>query len=187
MDLRLLVATERPISDSKHILLNGKYWQLLMNVPIENLAAIPPFICISYVWGGGREENPFYQDKEMSDRTLPALEAAMRVSDASAYWIDAFCIPPEYPQKRIVLESMGFIYSLATEVIVSLGSSNGTVLTRMIHSEELGEDALDTLESDKWIESVWTYQEVVNSKAFRFVAQELPGESILGLRFLNYI
>jgi len=112
----------------------------------------------------------------MSDRTLSALSTAMQHCDTPAFWIDAFCIPHDQPQKRITLESMGFIYSQASEVIVSLDSSTGLVLKRMSCDGEIDDAMLEHLEQDAWVESVWTYQEVVNSHKLKFAPRNWMGE-----------
>jgi len=179
MDLRLLVEVPgaSPNAD-EHIHIKGRTWRLEKDIlqRTKDPEQIRPFTCISYVWGSGRRSNPFYPTKEMSDRTLAALELAMQISDATAFWIDAFCIPPYHPAKRATLESMGFIYSLATEVIVSLSSSTGQVLKRMGRLEAIDDESLEILERDTWVESVWTYQEVINSRKLRFVARNQLAE-----------
>ena len=62
------------------------------------------FHCVSYVWGTGidRAGSIFDCKRDMSNRTKPALEAAMKAVRAmpdkggsgivEAFWIDAICV-----------------------------------------------------------------------------------------------
>ena len=56
----------------------------------------------------------------MSSNTIPALSSAITHSITSAFWIDALCVPPTLPVKHHTLGSMGYIYSAAKEVIITL-------------------------------------------------------------------
>lgn len=47
----------------------------------------------------------------------------------------------------------------------------------------LDEAGLLLLESDDWVSRAWTYQEIVNSKSFRFAAE--GGASLSGMQFLS--
>lgn len=124
----------------------------------------------------------------MSDRTVPALAAAMRASKLSAFWIDAFCIPTLQPMRGATLESMGFIYSLAAEVIVSLSEHTFPVLEELSRSDKLSNQNLFKLEQDAWAKSVWTYQEVVNSQMLYFVSSHRASEIVIdGSHVLNSI
>lgn len=116
----------------------------------------------------------------MSDKTIPALTAAMRhhfhpqsqTQDggrSAAFWIDSLCIPDTEPSRSATLGSMGFIYSQASTVAVCLSTPLATVLDHMTSNDTLNDDELQIAERDEWVRSVWTYQEVVNSQAF-FVA-----------------
>ena len=74
----------------------------------------------------------------MSDRILLALTVAMRTSTLSSFWIGSFCIPTTQPQKFRTLESMGFIYHIATEVIALLSADLSRALKhQMLRSIEL--------------------------------------------------
>jgi len=87
---------------------------------------------------------------------------------------------------------MGFIYSQAEEVVVSLDSSTGVVLRHMSGDTDIQDEMLEILEQDAWVESVWTYQEVVNGRGLKFVPRYQLGEHqgddtimIPGLRFFS--
>ena len=124
----------------------------------------------------------------MSDRTLLALTAAMRASSMSLFWIDAFCIPTIQPQRSNTLESMGFIYHLAAEVIAVLSDGTSEVLEQMKRSDRLNEQHLLKLDRDEWVRSVWTYQEVVNSQCLRFVSSNQASNTVIdGSSFLNNV
>lgn len=189
MELRLLVEAlkhpyaDRPfhfssISRGPSIRLYGKIWHLTEPLPVNNPASIPPFACVSYVWGHGRKPNPIHQGKRMSTRTLTALAAAMRNSTVSALWIDAFCIPVVEPQRRATLESMEFIYHLSAETMVVLSGTKLATLQKMQQSDRLDHKALLDLAHDEWVTSVWTYQETVNSKDVRFVSSKQTGDQL---------
>lgn len=65
-----------------------------------------------------------------------------------------------------IFHSMGFIYSLASSVLIVLKEPAWIVISRA--STKLNPGALSyadmyILENDKWISRVWTYQELVNS------------------------
>src|SRR5438034_11487271 len=101
--------------------LEGYHWRLAKeDLDQEDL----DFTCISYTWGEGRVPSPFRDNFDVSDRTIPALIAAIaHRPSCERFWIDAFCVPAAAKEKTHCLESMGFIYARATEVIVVL--SNG--------------------------------------------------------------
>jgi hypothetical protein len=84
--------------------LNGKWWRV--NGPIDSSElGSAKFHCVSYVWGQGIDEAGSFFDckRDISDRTKPALEAAMKAVDAmhdkegrekvEAFWVDAICVP----------------------------------------------------------------------------------------------
>jgi hypothetical protein len=84
--------------------LNGQLWHVTGPLDIDDARDVK-FHCISYVWGQGREKPGSFFDNEISisDRTRPALIAAIRAIKASgfeadgpveeAFWIDALCVP----------------------------------------------------------------------------------------------
>src|SRR5947207_12130734 len=119
------------------------------------------FICISYTWGNGRVPGPFRDNYDISDRTIPALIAAMtHRPSCKRFWIDALCVPAEPKEKMLCLESMGFIYSRATEVIVVLSTGARAALEQMNRSDQVNYSILCDLEKEEWISRAWTYQEV---------------------------
>lgn len=185
MELCLIVSLQNSSSipkraDIPSIYLDGRPWCLTKPLDISDKTAIPKYTCISYFWGEGRCEHAFDSKKQMSDRTLPVLTAVIRnSSDTSAFWVDTFCVPTEQPQRSATLRSMGFIYNLAADVFVALSEPTSTVIGQWQKKEAETslsqiESQLRVLEEDRWISSVWTYQEIMNSKIFYFVTSK-PG------------
>jgi hypothetical protein len=107
MELNLIVpvdaGTARVKGDEE---INGRLWRA-KSYRAEEIESIK-FHCISYVWGSGVETpGSFFDCKRLiSDKTRPALEAAIKASEMlklddkperknlEAFWIDAICIPP---------------------------------------------------------------------------------------------
>jgi hypothetical protein len=183
MEFRLITDNPNNSEPDLSIQLNGRQWYLTkpLRVDLEH-PEIPAFTCISYVWGHGREPNPFHPGELMSSNTLRALSAAITHSPNSALWIDALCVPPAIPVKHHTLGSMGYIYSAAEDVIITVPPNLFPILNEMNESDRLSEAVLLSLEQDDWVKSVWTYQEVVNSKGFYFVG---GSAKIEGTHFLN--
>ena len=84
--------------------LNDKWWRV--KGPIDSAEiSTTKFHCVSYVWGQGIDRPGSFFDcqRDISDRTKPALEAAMKAADTiykrdggervDAFWIDAICVP----------------------------------------------------------------------------------------------
>ena len=74
---------------------------------------------------------------------------------------------------------MGFIYNLAADVFVALSVPTFTVIDQWQNkpaetSLSNIERQLRVLEEDRWVSSVWTYQEIMNSKTVHFVTTQ-PG------------
>src|SRR5579871_3634260 len=107
MEFRLITANSNNAEPGLSILVNSKRWYFSkpLHVDLEH-REIPNFTCISYVWGRGREPNPFHHGELMSSNTIPALSAAMEHSTNNAFWIDALCVPPAIPVKHHTLGSM---------------------------------------------------------------------------------
>ena len=181
MEFRLLVEGTNSSSPNLGFRFNGKQWQVTEPLPLGE-DTVPPFVCISYTWGHGREQNPVYTRELMSTHTRPALSAAMRHCSTKAFWIDALCVPSSPPHKLATLGSMGFIYSEASEVVICMSESLAPVIREMRSSDRISDAALLALENDGWVRSVWTYQEVVNSKLLNFVS---GAEVVDGSQFLN--
>jgi len=127
------------------------------------------FTCISYTWGPVKVSSPFHNSYQISDRTVPALTAAIKARpDCKRFWIDAFCVPLEPAERTTTLASMGFIYSRATEVIIVLSPNAQLALSQMRVTDRIDISALQALEKDEWALRAWTYQEVVNSRNMFF-------------------
>ncbi|KAK5032019.1 hypothetical protein LTS07_004641 [Exophiala sideris] len=111
----------------------------------------------------------------------------MASTGCKAFWIDVFCIPNQQPARRATLESMGYIYSQAVEVRAVLSARSFTAVHQLSTGDRLDEASLEILDADKWVQSVWTYQEVVNSRDLAFVCVNAPGVVVDGTDFLNGI
>ncbi len=82
----------------------SKTWRVVGPISTNEARAFR-FNCVSYVWGQGTlpPGSLFECQIQISDQTRPALEAAIRASEAAhekynvplveAFWIDAICIP----------------------------------------------------------------------------------------------
>ena len=185
MEFRLIVETSS--SSENSITLEGRNWCLSEPFDISRKESIPHYVCISYRWGPVREWNEYIKAGHISDRTIPALETAIRSSTCKAFWTDVFCVPSEEPSRRATLESMGFIYSRASLVMVILSPLSFDVVKEMTERTLITESALDILEQDEWNRSVWTYQEVVNSRDLQFVCGSRTEITVDGNRFLNCV
>jgi Heterokaryon incompatibility protein (HET) len=105
MELNLIVPIEvgakRQLGDEE---INGRLWRVTGPHDPKQIKN-HKFYCISYVWGPGVEEQGSFFDckRQISDKTRPALEAAIKAAEAvqakskggkvEAFWIDAICIP----------------------------------------------------------------------------------------------
>ncbi|KAI8976627.1 hypothetical protein BD414DRAFT_539178 [Trametes punicea] len=177
MELRLMVETDMP-SSSGSVFIDGKHWTLSEPVDINSESLIP-YVCVSYVWGQGRAPNPIHPSITMSDRTLATLTAAVRHQTGRPIWIDAFCVPLERMKKRATLESLGFLFSRAEAVVAVLAPESIAAVEEMeaflaVQPQPgmMPDAPIVTLETDEWIRSVWTYQEIVNAKALWFVGRD---------------
>lgn len=162
-------------SEFRSVMVEGIRWMLEVRDPAEANSKADIFVCVSYTWGRGRVLNPFVEDISVSSRTLPALCAVSRQRpDCRRIWIDAFCIPGgDDPLERAsTLESMGFIYSQATEVIVVLSYDSQPVLQQIIAKAHLLPKHLDILENEEWVTRAWTYQEAVNSQVLYLTCED---------------
>ncbi|OSD01373.1 hypothetical protein PYCCODRAFT_1478409 [Trametes coccinea BRFM310] len=182
MELRLMVETATSTSDSPSIFADGRNWTLSEPFDVDS-APPPPYICVSYVWGDGRVPNPVHPSITMSDRTVASFTAAAcqqrggaAAGEPTRIWIDAFCIPTERMKKRATLESLGFVFAQADAVVAVLAPKSIAAMEEMEaflavqpRPVEIPNAPIVALEKDEWIRSVWTYQEIVNSKALWFV------------------
>ncbi|KAI0257078.1 hypothetical protein BJV78DRAFT_1277667 [Lactifluus subvellereus] len=189
MEFRLL--TEVPINHTgPSFELEGRQWSV--TEPLDVLsegAQIPEYTCVSYTWGPGRVPNPMSNVK-MSDHTLPALRAVLRNHPCKKIWQDIFCVPLDRQRKCATLESMGFIYAHAAQVIAVLPEESlraFDAMTRWNAREGNFPDSsvLDIFEKNSWIRSVWTYQEVANSKRLYFVGEDVDNMLVNGEKFFN--
>lgn len=157
------------------LIIEGRSWTLSDPLPIED-DSIPKYVCISYKWGSERHDHALFPDRVMSARAIPSLATVIQSQNhRSAFWTDVFCVPPhEGPSRQATLENLGCIYARAAEVVVVLGRETFGVLLDMIQHKVVSEQHLNVLESDQWIASVWTYQELVNASAVRFVSEQRP-------------
>ncbi|KUI68752.1 hypothetical protein VM1G_04443 [Cytospora mali] len=167
---------------------NGRFWRLCPYDLDEFTPESLEFICISYSWGLGREPSPFHDDFMVSDRTVPALVAVARLRPACKHiWVDAFCVPLEEPERCHTLESMGYIYSRAHEVIAVLSDVVLPSLISMQKDKQLAEQYMFEMEKDEWVTRAWTYQEAVNARCL-FITCEDSGDVIIsGQDFINYL
>jgi hypothetical protein len=105
-----LTPSTRPLHTDEF--LNGKHWRLAGPLSTKAPSNLK-FHCVSYVWGQGTEAagSFFGCQREISDQTRPALEAAVKANEAAYgkkklegklkdqeelvefFWIDALCIP----------------------------------------------------------------------------------------------
>ena len=172
---------------------NGTRWSiksLQLDEGPHSDKSIPDFICISYAWGTGKHPSPFHSKATVSDRTIPALLAAIRLRpNCKAFWIDALCVPSQNePVERVsTLESMGYIYSHATEVIAVLSEAATPMLIQAcVKNAILQPEQMAALEKETWFLRAWTYQESVNSKVLHFTTENcVPGLEVELSQFLS--
>lgn len=211
---RLLVpATDATPPDAPFIELCGGRWVL---AEYASIADAPPYTCISYSWGAGRTKHAFDAGQCMSDRTIPAIEATIKASQApehwakalrcdprdelkeqaaladalnasQAIWIDALCVPSAEPARTACLRTMGAIFSTAAQVFAVLSAPCAKLLRQIHDTEHMKPEEFFVLEGDGWITRAWTYQEIANSKSTYFIAQGDGSVLILALDFLNAI
>ena len=181
MELNLIMQASELDSTSTTVVLDGRRWKLMdfSDTPVS--VTNPNYVCISYVWGDGRIPSPFDRSQMISDQTVAALEvvlSATRDSEVQAFWIDALCIPASGRLRQATLESMGYIYTYATEVFIVLSKPIFTIIEHMDTAGPLDENVLELLEQDLWVASVWTYQELVNSIP-RFVSMDRNNSGLI--------
>ncbi|MHB1290646.1 MAG: HET domain-containing protein [Sulfuricella sp.] len=206
--------TSFTLPDAPFIELSGKRWVL---TEYAHLSDAPVYTCISYAWGERKTKNLLNDDRLMSARTIPVIEATINASQSQknwadnvqfshdrdpqkeeagraaalkasqAFWIDALCVPSQDPVRTACLRSMGEVYSSAWQVVVVLSKSCSDVFHQIRHTGRLDPTALFILESDDWITRAWAYQETVNSKALYFIVQDDESTLISGVDFLNAV
>ncbi|OQV07930.1 hypothetical protein CLAIMM_12283 [Cladophialophora immunda] len=182
----LYLLSQDPECGQGSIEIERRHWKLAAHNLDAPDAEHIRFTCVSYAWGEGREGSPFHPGYDISDRTIPALNAVVSHRPSCArIWIDAFCVPVDTPERIHTLESMGFIYSRAEEVIVVLSTAARPVLEQMSTSDRVDPVHLDALEREEWVSRAWTYQEAANSRALYITCEEPRGIIIPGSHFLN--
>jgi hypothetical protein len=165
-----------------------KYGLISEEIDETNPAA---YTAVSYAWGEEIENDPLHAQHQISSRTIPVLNACVRQRDPQTrFWVDAFCVHLDPKQKTRDLESMGFIYNAAAEVIVVLSSGARDVLKEMDAShgyewDGLSDSALQKLEGEDWISRAWTYQEIVNQNQIYFTCEDSADALVDGSQFLN--
>jgi hypothetical protein len=82
---------------------------------------------------------------------------------------------------------MGAIYGSAKQVFVVLSAPSSTVIRQVRDTAHLDPNALFVLESDPWINRAWTYQEIVNSRAVYFVAEDDETSMVAGVDLLSAV
>ncbi|KAK4042288.1 hypothetical protein C8A01DRAFT_14091 [Parachaetomium inaequale] len=141
------------------------------------------FVCVSYSWGLGRTPSAFHPSSLVSDRTEGAVAAVVEQRPACrSIWVDAFCVPSEeeHPAERAAtLESMGFIYAQAAEVIVVLTAQARPAIEQLARKHKLLPAHLDLLEQEDWVTRAWTYQEAVNARHLSLTCENAPRGTIV--------
>ncbi|KAI1170250.1 hypothetical protein F4777DRAFT_592080 [Nemania sp. FL0916] len=183
----LLYLLERdPIDEGRSVEIGGTRWGLATHNLYKSDIKSISFTCLSYVWGTKREPNPIHPTIDVSDRTRPALEAVVaHRPSCKRIWVDAYCVPAEAPERNQTLQSMGFVYSRAEEVITVLSSTAQPVLQQMKVSNRLDRAHLDILEQEEWVTRAWTYQEVLNSQHLSMTCEGSDSAIIELNNFLN--
>jgi hypothetical protein len=185
--MRLYLLVSLNPSPSRAVEVNGRLWSLQPFDLDDSSDEIDlAYSCISYTWGSGRRHSPFDPSLLVSDRTVPALQTFTRHRPScSRIWIDAFCVPSLEPERTQTLQSMGYIYARADEVLVVLSSAALPALTRMLDSSHLEVNDLAVLEREGWVERAWTYQEAVNSKALSLSCEGEASALVPANRFFD--
>ncbi len=185
---RLLVPATGPVPPTGHLIeLGGVWWAPTEYTTIADAAQAPPYTCISYSWGRGRTAHPLRAGHTMSDRAMPALEAAIKALRPPAIWLDAMCVPFDNPARAACLRSMGAIYGAAAQVVAVLSQSTCAVLDEISTTGRLQPQALLLLENDEWVTRAWTYQEIVNSQRIDFIAEGGQVAPVAGDQLLNVV
>jgi hypothetical protein len=183
-----LLSTTTSTTD-RNLEVQGRIYRLIREEIDETNPA--PYTAVSYAWGEGIENDPLHPEHQISSRTIPVLKACVQQRDAQTrFWVDAFCVHLKPELKRRDLESMGFIYNAAAEVIVVLSSGASDVLKEMDAShglewKGLSDSALQKLEGEEWISRAWTYQEIVNQNQIYFTCEDATDALVKGSQFLN--
>ena len=150
--MRLFVLSPDSRTDGPRLQVGGSDWALLEQ-DLEPGGNGVKFTCVSYSWGLGQTPSAFNPAVSVSDRTAPSLSAViLQRPVCRKIWVDAFCVPgPEHPSEReATLQSMGFIYSQAEEVVVVLTAQARPALERISSESSLLRTHLSLLEEEDW-------------------------------------
>ena len=200
----LIPASASTTSNNKITILCGQPWEL---VEFNRLEDAPPYTAISYSWTLEKNQTEskrtipvietvikafqsiesqekavksYFQDSERTTEQLKLMHAASR-----AIWIDSLCVSKDQALANVCIHNMGIIYKKATQVFVALNAEcEGTVL-KISNNEQLNLSDYEAVASDDWIDRIWTYQEIANSKLMFIVAEGEGSVLISELQFLN--
>ena len=207
----LIPTTETNLATTKTIKFGSKTWEL---IDFERLSDAPPYTCISYSWGSVKTVNPLNNKYEISNRTIPSIETVINSLESSecqssemrslfhtdtkhaeklalahkasnAIWIDGLCIPQEQSAYDTCIQNIGEIYKESTQVFVVLNSSCLNTVKKIHNKKSLTLHDYLVIGSDDWMDRVWTYQEVVNSKMMFLIAEGNEKTFISELTLLN--
>lgn len=182
MELRLVIPASPEYTGATEVICNRR-WRISSLIPTDNPSAISAYHCISYSWGAETAPALFSASGSISSRTRGALEAVVACcadDKVQAFWLDAVCVPDSGLERRATLESMGFIYKQATSVIVVLSDVTfSTIEDRVKSLEPLTDAELEVLEKDRWVLSVWTYQELMNASVHYFTTYNMEAPAKL--------
>jgi len=184
--MKLYLVTESPVAQPDSLEVEGRYWCLEMFDTSQISPKDLNFLCISYTWGPTREQSPFHAGFEVSDRTIPALRSAIRTKPTyTKIWIDAFCVPQEPRERFQCLESMGYIYAIAREVLAVLSPAARPALELVAKNEPLDRESMVILEREDWVARAWTYQEAVNTGHLDITSEGALGPTVHVLSLVN--
>jgi hypothetical protein len=207
----LIPTTKTNIVSTQTIKLGDKTWKL---VEFERLSDAPPYTCISYSWGSVKTVNPLNDKYQISNRTIPSIETVVNSLESSecqatelrslfhsepkhaeklalahkasnAIWIDGLCIPQEQSAYDTCIQNIGEIYKESTQVFVVLNNNCLNTVKKIQNKESLVLNDYLVIGSDDWMDRVWTYQEVVNSKMMFLIAEGKEKTFISELNLLN--
>jgi hypothetical protein len=184
--MRLYFLVESTAGEARQLTAGGRSWRL--SAHDLDASADPDFACISYSWGDGREPSPLKPGFSVSDRTVPVLETFIRHRPTCRrIWVDAFCVPHEPRERAATLESMGYIYSRAREVVIVLSAAALPALAHMAGHDRVREEHLAVLENEEWVSRAWTYQEAANSRRLHITCERAQNTLIDGVHFLSAV
>lgn len=82
---------------------------------------------------------------------------------------------------------MGYIYSIAAEVIAVLSQPVLPALTQIQANKPLTESLMSLLEKDEWVTRAWTYQETVNARLLFITCDGADTIIIHAMRLINHV